>query len=105
VSVLTGKRIVLVGSFSAYQYEVVELVESLGGTVSQWIDGSISYVVIGDKSTTSQRNAKVKYAYQNNVPVVTEREFAALIQGSSVAKERQAKIQEQRLNTQGYGDW
>lgn len=100
---LKGLTFVLVGGFSAYHYEVDELIEQHGGTVHTFIAPHTTYVVRGDR--ISPQNVKIAHAQQYGVPIISEADLEAMIRGAYDAEERNVVLAVERETNQDYGTW
>ncbi len=73
---LTGKTFVFTGTLRTMKREEAkQLVQSRGGRIASTVGKGVSYVVAGDDATTS----KVQKASSLSIPVISEQEFATLV--------------------------
>ncbi len=73
---LTGKTIVISGTFVSYSREELKaLIEAQGGKAGTSVSGNTSYLLAG----SDMGPAKKARAEQNGVPVITEEEFLKMI--------------------------
>lgn len=73
---LSGKTIVLTGTLSLFtRKQATELIESLGGRAAGSVSKKTSMVVAGENA-----GSKLKKANDLGIPILTEKEFQALIQ-------------------------
>jgi DNA ligase (NAD+) len=73
---IAGKSIVVTGTLQKFsREEIEELIKSLGGNAAGSVSKKTDFVVAGDKAGSKLGKAKAL-----GVPVLTEEEFAALIQ-------------------------
>ena len=76
---LAGKTIVATGSLTLYsRKEINDLIESLGGKASGSVSKKTSYVVAGENA-----GSKLKKAQELGIPVLTEAEFKAMVDGEA----------------------
>ena len=76
---LAGKTIVATGSLTLYsRKEINDLIESLGGKASGSVSKKTSYVVAGENA-----GSKLKKAQELGIPVLTEAEFKAMVNGEA----------------------
>lgn len=57
--------------------EVKALIESLGGKVTGSVTSKTNYLINNDVNSTSSKNKKAK---ELNIPIITEKEFIAMIE-------------------------
>ena len=77
---LEGKVFVITGKLNKYKNrdELKATIESLGGKVSDSISGKTSYLINNDVNSTSSKNVS---AQKMNVPIISEEDFLALLEG------------------------
>ena len=100
---LSGLNFVLVGGFSAYHFEVKELIEAHGGQTRDFIDFTTSYVVKGNG--IKPENAKIQYALEKGVKIITESDLEAMIRDAYDLEERHVQVVVEREANESYGVW
>lgn len=107
MSALKGLVFVLVGSFSVYQYQVKELIETHGGRAVDFIDNSVDFVVLGANSGTG--SGKLTYTAKYRAVIITEAELEKMIRNCVAAQEaaqiRNAELDLNKLSIEDYGTW
>lgn len=79
---LVGKTFVVTGTLSQYtRTEIKELIESLGGRASESVSKKTDFLVAGENA-----GSKLTKAQQLGVPVLSEADFTALIQGEATPR-------------------
>jgi DNA ligase (NAD+) len=77
-STLEGKTFVVTGKLTKYKNrnEIKALIETLGGKVSDSINGKTNYLINNDVNSTSSKNLSAK---KLNIPIISEEDFIALL--------------------------
>ena len=77
---LVGKVFVITGSVEhfANRNEVKEVIEQHGGKVTGSVSAKTDYLINNDNMSNSSKNKKAK---ELNIPIITEEEFIAMIEG------------------------
>ena len=76
---LAGITFVITGDVEEFKNrnEVKALIESLGGKVTGSVTSKTNYLINNDVNSTSSKNKKAK---ELNIPIITEKEFIAMIE-------------------------
>ena len=76
---LAGSTFVITGDVEEFKNrnEVKALIESLGGKVTGSVTSKTNYLINNDVNSTSSKNKKAK---ELNIPIITEKEFIAMIE-------------------------
>ena len=78
-----GKTIVLTGKLTIFtRKQATELIESLGGRASGSVSQKTDFVVAGESA-----GSKLKKANELGIPVYTEQEFQALLDGQAPSED------------------
>ncbi|MGN1014385.1 MAG: NAD-dependent DNA ligase LigA [Butyricicoccus sp.] len=84
-----GKTIVLTGKLTVFtRKQATELIESMGGRASGSVSKKTDFVVAGENA-----GSKLKKANELGIPVYTETEFQALLQGGQAEEDAAAPIE------------
>lgn len=77
---LNGKTFVITGSVEhfANRNEVKDVIEQNGGKVTGSVSAKTDYLINNDNMSNSSKNKKAK---ELNIPIITEEEFIAMIEG------------------------
>jgi DNA ligase (NAD+) len=77
---LEGKTFVITGSLTHYanRNELKAVIESQGGKVAGSVSSKTDYLLTNDKTSGSSKNKKAK---ELGIPILSEQEFVALLQG------------------------
>ena len=77
-SAISGKTFVITGSLVEFanRNELVAKIENLGGKVSSSVSTKTDYLINNDTASNSSKNKKAK---ELNIPIISEKDFLALI--------------------------
>lgn len=75
---ISGKTFVITGKLVSYKNrnELVNVIESNGGTVAGSVSSKTDYLINNDVSSTSGKNKKAK---ELNIPIISENDFINML--------------------------